>query len=61
MFLTSLKLNALYLRQLLSYSNLDQWMVVNLEPDWLMVASSVPLWDYCLTSPPVKAHLWTGI
>lgn len=51
----------LYLWQLLSYPNLAVWVVINLEPGWLLTASPVPLWDDPLSSPPIKVHLGINI
>lgn len=50
-----------YLRQLLGYSDLTVWAVVDLEPGWLEPASPMSLWDNSLTPPPIKVHLGTEI
>lgn len=50
-----------YLWQLLSYSDLNVWMVVNLEPGWLLPASPVALWDDSLSSPPIEVYLGINI
>lgn len=50
-----------YLRQLLGYSDLTVWAVVDLEPGWLETAFPMSLWDNSLTPPPIKVHLGTEI